>query len=223
MKMVRMAFTLLIILITIRILTVISLIYTDLYWISPYSLILHYFQNKELSNFIHWLDFLYYPNLFLLPWFIIYYNLNHYNNRRVDQIDRLGILAKTGIVSLGITFVYTIFNLYFKLTSNEDEFITSTFRTISAIVSLILITAIVILPNIKYLTTFKIMLISKYILNYAWIYLVADWLVQVIESSIVTSLIGVVISNFLGVIAYYFLMKFLDYELVKQKINLNSN
>lgn len=221
--MVRMAFTLLIILITIRILTVISLIYTDLYWISPYSLILHYFQNKELSNFIHWLDFLYYPNLFLLPWFIIYYNLNHYNNRRVDQIDRLGILAKTGIVSLGITFVYTIFNLYFKLTSNEDEFITSTFRTISAIVSLILITAIVILPNIKYLTTFKIMLISKYILNYAWIYLVADWLVQVIESSIVTSLIGVVISNFLGVIAYYFLMKFLDYELVKQKINLNSN
>jgi hypothetical protein len=87
------------------------------------------------------------------------------------------------------------------------------------IVSLILLTAIIILPNLKYLTIFKIMLICKYLLNYAWIYLISNWLTQYIESSILVSLIGIVISNLLGVIAFFFLMKFLDIDLVKQKIN----
>lgn len=219
MKMIRIAFLLLIILIILRSLTVLTLIYPDLYWISPYDLIVHTLQNNELANLINILDFLYYPNLFLLPWFIIYYNLNSNNEKRIDQIDRLGIMAKTGMVSLGITFVYSIFNLYFKLSDTNNEFITDTFSLLSLIVSLILLTAIIILPNLKYLTIFKIMLICKYLLNYAWIYLISNWLTQYIESSILVSLIGIVISNLLGVIAFFFLMKFLDIDLVKQKIN----
>lgn len=221
MKMVRTVFVLLITLIIIRILTILTLIYPDIYWISPYDLILHYLHNKEST--LHILDFLYYPNLFLLPWFIIYYSLDISNKKRKDEIDRLGILAKTGMISLGITFLYSIFNLVFKLSGSTNEFISETFSTISVLASLVLLAAIVILPNLKYLTVFKFLLISKFVLNYAWIYLISNWLTIIIGSNNVISLTGVVLSNLLGVIAFYFLMKFLDYELVKQKINLNSN
>ena len=219
MKIVRIALILLIVMITIRILSVLVLFYPDLYWISPYSLILDRLQNSDSFYLIHILDYLYYPNSFLLPWFIIYYCLNRGNESRIYQIDRLGILAKTGMISLGWTFIYSNFILYFKLSGTDSKFITDIFTSISFIISLILLATIVVLPNLRYLKLFKILLISKYILNYTWILIISQWLVHIISSSTIITLIGIVLTNLIGVISYYFLMKFIEYELIKPDIN----
>ena len=168
MKAVRFGFFFFIAMVLIRLLTLITFFYPDIYWISPLFAIIELLTSLNLDNAAIILVYIIYPSLFYVSWFIIYMFILISNTNRSIAKQRFLVLSILGVISLIMSVVGHILN-YGYMTGKYDFSLLMTFSGISGILTIIFIIVILSLPNLRYLTYYKILRVGGFVLSYIFL------------------------------------------------------
>jgi hypothetical protein len=213
MRAVRFGFLFLITMVLIRLLTLVTYFYPDIYWISPLYALMELLLNLNLDNLASILVYIIYPSLFYVPWLIIYIFILLSNSNRYSGKLRFVIFSILGVMGV---ISSTVMNYIILILNSSGEYSYSLLlpiNNIAGLISIAFLIVILILPNTRYVIYYKLLRVGSFIMSYVFgIFIIPLLIYNSQDSGLILIESSSLFFDLVNILAFYCLMKYMESE-----------